>query len=109
MPRNRSDLSAFKEKHSFEVVGATTQQQSNNQSEKTENRREDLDNQDLDETVNALDTCHGFTCIPCPKTYSEGSAASANAALEPLMPTLTPQIMLHIPTSKPLQKRAYPV
>jgi hypothetical protein len=97
------------EKHSFEVVGATTEQQSNNQSEQTEDRRENLNDQDLDETVSALDCCPGFICGPRPGTYSEGSAASANAALEPLMPTLTPQIKLHMPTSVPLQNRAYPV
>jgi len=31
-------LSAFEEKHSFEVVGATTQQQSDDQSEQTKDR-----------------------------------------------------------------------
>lgn len=39
-------------------------------------------------------------------TYRLGSAASANAALLPLIPTETPQIRLHMPTSKPPQKSA---
>jgi hypothetical protein len=109
VPPHRWYLSAFEKEYSFEVVGATAQQQSNDQTEQAKNRREDLDDQDLDETAKALDTCHGFICHQCPETYSEGSAASANAALEPLIPTLTPQIRLHMPTRVPLQKRAYPV
>ena len=39
-------------------------------------------------------------------TYKLGSAASASAALLPLMPTETPHIRLHIPTVNPDQKRA---
>ena len=42
-------------------------------------------------------------------TYSVGSAASASAALLPLMPTHTPQIKLHMPTVIPAQNSAYPV
>lgn len=42
-------------------------------------------------------------------TYREGSAASASAALLPLMPTQTPQIKLHMPTVMPAQNNAYPV
>ena len=42
-------------------------------------------------------------------SYSEGSAASAKAALLPLMPTETPQIKLHMPTVKPAQNKANPV
>lgn len=38
-----------------------------------------------------------------------GSAASAKAALLPLIPTETPQIKLHMPTVNPAQKSAYPV
>lgn len=41
--------------------------------------------------------------------YSDGSAASARAALLPLMPTQTPQIRLHMPTVRPAQNNAYPV
>lgn len=43
------------------------------------------------------------------KAYRVGSAASANAALLPLMPTATPQMRLHIPTVRPDQNNAYPV
>lgn len=39
-------------------------------------------------------------------TYKLGSAASASAALLPLIPTETPHIRLHIPTVNPDQKRA---
>jgi hypothetical protein len=42
-------------------------------------------------------------------SYKLGSAASANAALLPLIPTDTPHIKLHIPTVNPAQKRANPV
>lgn len=41
--------------------------------------------------------------------HREGSAASASAALLPLMPTQTPQIKLHMPTVMPAQNNAYPV
>jgi hypothetical protein len=43
------------------------------------------------------------------KAHKLGSAASANAALLPLIPTLTPQIKLHIPTVNPDQNSANPV
>ncbi len=39
-------------------------------------------------------------------THKVGSAASANAAPLPLMPTDTPQIKLHNPTVKPAQNTA---
>ena len=42
-------------------------------------------------------------------THRLGSAASARAALLPLMPTETPQMRLHMPTVSPDQKSAYPV
>lgn len=42
-------------------------------------------------------------------SYNEGSAASARAALLPLMPTETPHIKLHIPTVSPDQNSAKPV
>ena len=46
---------------------------------------------------------------PGHSSYSEGSAASAKAALLPLMPTETPQTKLHMPTVKPAQNKANPV
>lgn len=42
-------------------------------------------------------------------THKPGSAASASAALLPLIPTETPQMRLHIPTVSPAQKSAKPV
>lgn len=42
-------------------------------------------------------------------TKSWGSWASAKAALEPVMPTQTPQRRLHTPTVRPPQKMACPV
>jgi hypothetical protein len=38
-----------------------------------------------------------------------GSAASASAAVDPVMPTQTPQRRLHTPTVRPPQKSAKPV
>lgn len=95
---------ALKIRCSFEVVGTTAQQQSDDESEEAEDRREDLNDQDLDETSDEL-VIRDHACVR-PLTYSEGSAASAKAALEPLIPTLTPQIKLHMPTSTPLQNNA---
>ena len=58
--------------------------------------------------LNAISMPHKMceTGYASASTHKLGSAASANAALDPLMPTLTPQIRLHIPTSSPLQKSA---
>jgi len=42
------------------------------------------------------------------RTNSVGSAASAMAAVDPVMPTATPQNKLQSPTVKPPQKRANP-
>lgn len=47
--------------------------------------------------------------VGCNGSYKLGSAASAKAALLPLMPTETPQMRLHMPTVTPDQKRANPV
>jgi hypothetical protein len=63
VPPHHWCLFAFEKKHLFEVVGATAQQQSNDQSEQTKDRREDLNNQNLDETVNALEPILGFVSI----------------------------------------------
>ena len=102
--RKRVVLSSLKVTCSLEVVCTAAKQQSNDESEQAEDGREDLNDQDLDETVNTLAV--PVLSISHPQTYSEGSAASAKAALEPLMPTLTPQIKLHMPTSTPLQNSA---
>jgi hypothetical protein len=42
-------------------------------------------------------------------TNKSGSAASAIAALAPVIPTQRPHSRLHEPTVRPPQKRAYPV
>jgi len=42
-------------------------------------------------------------------TNKSGSAASDRAAVDPVMPTQTPQRKLHAPTVRPPQKRANPV
>jgi hypothetical protein len=62
VPPHHWYLSAFEKEYSFEVVGATAQQQSNDQTEQAKDGREDLNNQNLDETVNALVTCRGLIC-----------------------------------------------
>ena len=104
--RKRVVLSALKLTCSLEVVCAAAKQQSNDESEQTKDRREDLNDQDLDETVDTLAIPELASHKAHSSTHSEGSAASAKAALEPLIPTLTPQIKLHMPTSTPLQNNA---
>lgn len=88
---------------SVEVLCGALHQQSNDKTKQTKDGTEDLNNENLDETadlsVAKFETWRG-------DTYSEGSAASANAALLPLIPTETPQIKLHMPTVKPAQNRA---
>ena len=52
--RKRVVLSALQSTCSLEVVCAAAKQQSNDESEQTEDGREDLDDQDLDETIDTL-------------------------------------------------------
>jgi hypothetical protein len=52
--RKRVVLSALKSTCSLEVVCAAAKQQTDDESEQTEDRREDLNDQDLDETVKTL-------------------------------------------------------
>jgi hypothetical protein len=52
--RKRVVLSALRLKFSLEVIRATAKQQSNDESEQTEDGREDLNDQDLDETISTL-------------------------------------------------------
>jgi hypothetical protein len=104
--RKRVVLSDLKSTCSLEVVCAATEQQSNDESEQAEDGREDLNDQDLDETVITLAIFVPVSHMSHSQTHSEGSAASAKAALEPLIPTLTPQIKLHMPTRTPLQNSA---
>lgn len=104
--RKRVVLSALQSTCSLEVVCAAAKQQANNETEQTKDGREDLNDQDLDETVVTLAIPELASREAYSSTHSEGSAASAKAALEPLMPTLTPQIKLHMPTNTPLQNNA---
>ena len=57
-------------------------------------------------TLTKLDISHGPQKRDKPPTHSDGSAASATAALLPLMPTATPQIRFAMPTVRPPQKMA---
>lgn len=88
---------------SVEVLCSALHKQSNNKTEQTKNGTKDFNDENLNETVIwSVAGCRG----QIHSTYSEGSAASANAALLPLMPTETPQIKLHMPTVSPAQKSA---
>ena len=91
---------------SVEVLCRTLHEQSNDETEQTKDGTKDLDNENLDETAKESVKTSG---IQRSRTYSEGSAASANAALLPLIPTETPQTRLQMPTVSPAQNSAYPV
>jgi hypothetical protein len=81
-------------------------QQANDETEQAQDRAEDLNDKNLDEPAKSLMGVPFFNGFA---TYSAGSAASANAALLPFIPTDTPQIRLHIPTVIPPQNSAKPV
>lgn len=92
-----------------EFTSLLGEKQANNEAEQAKDGAEDLDDQDLDESMDTHDTVSGFATAdkrPCSNTYSVGSAASASAAPLPLMPTATPQTRLHMPTVRPDQNRA---
>ena len=91
---------------SLKVLCVALHQQANDESKQSENGGEDLDGKNLDEARMPL---MGDWASGARATYRAGSAASARAALLPLMPTQTPQMRLHMPTVMPAQKRAYPV
>ena len=90
---------------SFEIVCVALHEESNDQAEQSKDSSEDLNRENLDEPKYVSQESDSVYW----KTYSVGSAASANAALLPLMPTQTPQIKLHMPTVMPAQNSAYPV
>lgn len=91
---------------SLKVLCVALHQQSNDKSKQSENSGKDFDSENLDEPNRKLASSWSLRMWV---TCSAGSAASARAALLPLMPTQTPQIRLHMPTVSPAQKRAYPV
>jgi hypothetical protein len=94
-------------KPSLEVLCVTLHEQSDNEAEQSKDSSENLNGKDLDES-NYVSKSLLLRAVAI-GTHSAGSAASASAALLPLMPTQTPQIRLHIPTVNPAQNRAYPV
>ncbi len=94
-----------------EIEGLAGDKQTNNEAKEAQNGAEDLDDENLDETGDCLsvtNVCQGQRAEG-EATHSVGSAASANAAPLPLIPTARPQTKLHMPTIRPDQKRANPV
>jgi hypothetical protein len=89
-----------------EVLCGALHEQTNDKTEESENGAENLNDENLDEAAGLLGCMHTRWDWD---THREGSAASARAALLPLIPTDTPQMRLHMPTVRPAQKRAYPV
>jgi hypothetical protein len=91
---------------SLEILRVTLHKQPDDEAKQPKDSSEDLNSENLDKSgaVSALVTQRYGGA-----TYNDGSAASARAALLPLMPTQTPQIRLHIPTVNPAQNNAYPV
>jgi hypothetical protein len=79
-------------------------EKTDDKTEKAKDRTEDLDNKDLDKSGVGISDMVQANVIWEP--YRPGSAASARAALLPLMPTDTPQMRLHAPTVNPAQNRA---
>jgi hypothetical protein len=92
---------------SLEIFRVTLHQQTNDQAEQSKNSSKDLNGENLDESSIVNKKHLRSYALAC--TYSVASAASARAALLPLMPTQTPQIKLHMPTVSPAQNNAYPV
>lgn len=93
------------DRHLLEFGRLSSHQKSDNQTEQAKDRAEDLDNQNPDESIVPLSARSLEKGIVW-ETYRLGSAASANAAPLPLMPTEIPQIKLQNPTVTPPQKRA---
>lgn len=91
---------------SVEIWCVALYEQTDDEAEKPKDRAEDLNDEYLDEPnpVSVYEVLH-LGRMP----YRVGSAASANAALLPLMPTETPHIKLQVPTVIPAQNNANPV
>ena len=89
----------------LEVDGFSGNQKANNETEQSKNRAKDLNNKNLDEpramSKQSIPPGDGFA-----RTHKLASAASARAALLPLIPTETPHIRLHMPTVSPDQNSA---
>lgn len=89
-----------------EFACTSREQEADDETEQTEDGAEDLNDKDLYKSVTMLDV--DWIATDFSSAHKLGSAASARAALLPLIPTDTPQIRLHAPTSTPDQKMAYP-
>lgn len=57
---------------SFEVVRATAEEQSDDESEQTKDRRENLNDQDLDETIEILAICNHMSLVAHPQLTVKG-------------------------------------
>lgn len=88
-----------------EIERLARHKQAYNEAKETEDGAEDLNDKNLDEPgfEQQLALVHPLSSA---STYKLGSAASANAALLPLIPTDTPHIKLQAPTISPLQNIA---
>ena len=99
--------------HLFEIGRFSGDEKTNYQTKETQDRTEDLDHEDLDKPGSSVSGSRWKDVKGENKeigwTHKLGSAASARAALLPLIPTEIPQTKLHMPTVTPAQKRAYPV
>jgi multidrug resistance efflux pump len=84
--------------------GFALDQQADDKTEKSKDRAKNLDDENLDES--GLKVRAKSKGRRGEVAYRPGSAASASAALLPLIPTDTPQMRLHMPTVKPAQNRA---
>jgi hypothetical protein len=89
------------------VVCLAGHEETNDQAEETKDGAEDLDDQDLDKSGEKILARASWRCHDT--THSVGSAASANAAPLPLIPTATPHTKLQPPTVTPAQNNANPV
>ena len=84
-------------------------EQADNKTEQSQDRAENLNDKYFNEPRKQGLPKKSSVWVGNNLAYRLGSAASASAALLPLIPTDTPQIKLHIPTVIPDQNSAYPV
>lgn len=93
---------------SLKVLRVALHEQADDKTKQSKDSSKDLNGKDFDESI-IVSMPKVVLVYSFRETHSAGSAASARAALLPLMPTQTPQIRLHIPTVRPAQNNAYPV
>lgn len=104
--RRYCDRSRHIRLYDTEGVRLARHKQANDETEKAQDGAEDLDDENLNESKGTRDISLELIYVAMAETYSVGSAASANAAPLPLMPTATPQTRLHMPTVRPDQNSA---